>query len=151
MIRICSLAAAMAFALTGVGAHAQQAAEASPAATPAQSYQYDQAQGKSLYENTCMACHGATGAGVPGTFPPLKANPVVLDPDPTQQIKSVLFGLHGPIKVNGQEYNGFMPPFGDGLSDTDIANLINYERSSWGNDGKHMTPDQAAALRAAGS
>ncbi|HEX7386346.1 MAG TPA: cytochrome c [Castellaniella sp.] len=155
MARAYPLIVAAIFSLVAVNAQGQDIAptaaarQAEPivAANSTPAYQYSSALGQSLYENTCMACHGEAGTGVPGSFPPLQGNPVVLNPDPTQQIKTVLFGVNGHITVNGTEYNGFMPPMGSGLSDTDIANLINYERSSWGNNGKHITPEQVTALR----
>lgn len=43
-----------------------------------------------------------------------------------------------------------MPPFADQLSDADIANIVNYERSSWGNHAKPATAADVAAVRAKG-
>jgi len=43
-----------------------------------------------------------------------------------------------------------MPAFGGTLSDTDIANIIDYERSAWGNHGRLVTIEQVAAERAKG-
>ena len=40
-----------------------------------------------------------------------------------------------------------MPAFGDTLSDADIANIINYERSSWGNHGAPVTAYQVSVER----
>lgn len=113
-------------------------------------YQYDAAHGEKLYGDTCAACHKDTGLGVPGAFPPLKGNPAVTDPDPTRQIETVLHGVHGPLTINGAQYNGFMPPFGGNLNDVEAADLINWERSSWGNHAKHVTPDEIATIRAGG-
>jgi mono/diheme cytochrome c family protein len=44
-------------------------------------------------------------------------------------------------------YASPMPPFGSILSDVDIADIIDYERSSWGNHGKLVTAVQVAAGR----
>jgi cytochrome c oxidase cbb3-type subunit 2 len=41
-----------------------------------------------------------------------------------------------------------MPPFSATLGDSEIANIINYERSSWGNHGNPVTVAQVAAERA---
>ena len=41
-----------------------------------------------------------------------------------------------------------MPPFGASLSDADIADVANHERTSWGNQGKVVTADQVKAARA---
>jgi len=73
----------------------------------------------------------------------------VNDPDATQHIHVVLHGLQG-ANVGGVAYASPMPPFGTTLSDADVAAIINYERSSWGNRGTPVTADQVAAQRAAG-
>ena len=119
------------------------------ASAPAGAYKFDPAHGASLYTTNCSACHQATGTGLPGAFPPLKDNPAVLNPDPAKQIDVVLHGLHGEA-INGTTYPSAMPPFGPSLSDADIADIINHERSSWGNQGKLITADQVKAGRAKG-
>ncbi|HEX7324116.1 MAG TPA: c-type cytochrome [Rhodanobacteraceae bacterium] len=124
--------------------------DAGTASAPPGPYQYDAAAGKKLYFVTYSVCHQVTGTGMAGVFPPLKGNPVVTDPDPTKQITTVLHGVSGPITVNGAKYDGTMPAFGSKLSDADIANIINYERSSWGNHARHATADEVAAVRNSG-
>lgn len=121
-----------------------------PSAAPAAGgYVYDAANGKSHFTSTCSACHQASGAGLPSAFPPLKGNPAVGDADPIVHIHTVLFGAHGVV-IDGKTYGSPMPPFAGTLSDADIANIINYERSSWGNDSAHVTSDQVAGVRAKG-
>jgi cytochrome c oxidase cbb3-type subunit 2 len=110
---------------------------------------YDAAKGKALFTTHCAACHQATGEGLPGAFPPLKGNPAVNDADPATQIRAVLHGLKG-VKVGGVAYSSAMPGFGDTLGDADIAHIVNYERTSWGNHGDLVTPAQVAAERAKG-
>jgi cytochrome c oxidase cbb3-type subunit II len=118
-----------------------------PAATTAPGAQaYDAVKGQSLFTANCAACHQATGEGLPGAFPPLKSNPVVNDADPTQHIHVVLHGLQG-ANIGGTVYSSPMPPFGTTLSDADVANIINYERSSWGNHGAPITAKQVATQR----
>ncbi len=107
---------------------------------------YDVAKGKALYIANCAACHQAGGEGLPGAFPSLKNDAVVNDPDPRMHIRVVLYGLQGS-RVRGVTYSSPMPAFGKALSDTDVANLINYERSSWGNQGEPVTAAQVAAER----
>lgn len=118
-------------------------------ATAAGGYAYDAAKGKALFDSTCAACHQASGEGVPTAFPPLKANAAVEDADPTVQLDTILHGRQGTV-IGGQKYSGVMPPFDSQLSDEDIANIANYERSAWGNHGKPVTPAEVAKLRAAG-
>jgi cytochrome c oxidase cbb3-type subunit 2 len=107
------------------------------------------AKGQTLFTATCAACHQSTGEGLAGAFPPLKGNAVVNDADATQHIHVVLHGLQGAT-VGGVAYPSPMPPFGTALSDADVASIINYERSSWGNQGTPVTAEQVAAQRAAG-
>lgn len=106
-------------------------------------------RGKQLFSANCSACHQATGAGLPGAFPPLKGDPIVNDPDPTSHIHTVLFGLQGAT-IGGAQYASPMPPFGGQLNDKDIADLIDYERSAWANHGKPVKETDVAAVRAKG-
>ncbi len=107
----------------------------------------DAAKGASLYTANCSACHQATGEGLPGAFPPLKANEVVNDDNATEHIHVVLRGLQA-TRIGGVLYGGAMPPFAGTLSDADIAAILDYERSSWGNHGKSVVAAQVAAERA---
>ena len=107
----------------------------------------DAAKGQALFTANCAACHQASGEGLPGVFPPLKGNAAVNDADPTTHIHAILHGLQG-AKVGGIVYPSPMPPFATTLSDADIAAIINYERSSWGNHGAPVTNEQVAAERA---
>ena len=89
--------------------------------------------GAKVFSNNCSSCHGAQGQGLPGTFPPLTNNPVVTG-DPNKVIGIVLGGLHGSIVVNGQTYNGTMPPWKGTLSNKDVSDVITYIRGSLGNN-----------------
>jgi cytochrome c oxidase cbb3-type subunit 2 len=108
---------------------------------------YDIAKGQALFTANCAACHQATGGGLPGVFPPLKDNPVVNEADPTEHIHVVLHGLQGK-SVGGIVYPSPMPPFNALLSDADIAGIIDYERSAWGNHSSPVTPARVAEQRA---
>ena len=82
---------------------------------------------------------------MPGTFPPLAGNPVANGPAPNM-IHIVKDGLTGAITVNGTTYNGQMPAWGSQLSNTDIAAVISYVRTSWGNHGGAVTTAQVSAV-----
>jgi cytochrome c oxidase cbb3-type subunit II len=127
------------------------AAEAPPAPPPAApaapTPAFDAAAGASLFAANCSACHGDQGAGVPDAFPPLVADPVVNDPDGTTQIRTVLHGLSGKI-IGGKHYDAAMPPFADVITDQQIADIIDHERSSWGNHAKLVTAPDVATQRA---
>jgi mono/diheme cytochrome c family protein len=96
----------------------------------------------------CAACHQATGLGVPGAYPPLAGSEWLLN-NPEVPIRIVLHGLQGPITVKNTNFNNAMTPFGDQLSDAEIAAIITYERSSWGNAASKITAEQVASVRAA--
>ena len=123
------------------------AAMPAASAPAAGGYAYDAAKGKAAFDSTCAACHQASGEGVPGAFPPLKGNAAVENADPTAQLDTILHGRSGTV-IGGQKYSGVMPEFASQLSDADVADIANYERSAWGNNGKPVTPDEVAAIRA---
>lgn len=126
-------------------------ASSAPAASGAATggYTFDPAKGKSLFEANCSACHQSTGEGIPTAFPPLVKNPAVLAADPTLQIDTILHGAHGKV-IDGKSYSGTMTAFASQLTDVDIANVANHERTSWGNHAKLVTPAEVATLRAKG-
>lgn len=107
---------------------------------------YNAANGQALYTINCSVCHGANGEGRSGLDPPIKGSGVVTKDDPTKHILVVLNGLQG-AKAGGVLYASPMPPFGSILGDVEIADIIDYERSSWGNHGKLVTAAQVAAER----
>lgn len=105
--------------------------------------------GKRVFTANCMACHQANGQGVPGVYPPLAGSEFVLKPEHEKHIiKIVLHGLNGPITVKGANFNNAMTPFGGLLKDDQIANVLTYVRSEWGNNAPAVTPEQVSALRA---
>jgi len=108
----------------------------------------DAPKGQAAYAARCSACHQGNGEGLPGAFPPLKGSGVVTKDDGTKHIRIVLDGLQGG-KAGGVAYASVMPAFAAVLSDAEIADIINFERSSWGNHGKPVTAGQVAAERAA--
>lgn len=108
------------------------------------------ALGAELYRTSCASCHQANGQGVPNTFPPLAGNPVVIDRDPEEHIRIVLFGekAHGR---GGDKFPGQMPAWADQLSDEEVAAVVNHERTSWGNGAPTVTTEQVARTRAGAS
>jgi mono/diheme cytochrome c family protein len=109
--------------------------------------------GKKQYEAVCITCHQATGLGQPGVFPPLAGSEWVNGSD-DRLIRVVVYGLQGPIKVMGVDYNGAaMPAIGKvagsgfNLSDEKIAAVLTYIRQQWGNSTAAITTEQVAAVR----
>ena len=88
--------------------------------------------GAPIYTAQCAACHQATGAGIPGAFPPLANHVGDLYAADRDYLPLVLVGgLMGPIEVAGMSYNGLMPAFPQ-LGDAEIAALLNHVLTAWG-------------------
>lgn len=104
------------------------------------------ARGEAIYMRQCAACHQASGQGLPGVFPPLAGSDFIVN-NRQQSIEALLFGLAGPITVNGVNYNGVMPSFGH-FSDADLSAVLSYVFTSWGNTVEPADVDEVAAARA---
>lgn len=119
------------------------------------STEWDEALGEQTYTN-CVACHQPNGQGVPSAFPPQAGHaPEIYNVEGgrTYMIHTVLWGLQGEIVVDGTTYNGIMTPWGALLDDEQIASVLNYVLTSWGNDAlledfTPITPEEVAAERA---
>ena len=110
------------------------------------------ARGQTVYMQVCFACHQPTGLGLPGMFPPLAGSDWVAAKKPDRIIRMVLHGFTGPITLNGRPFASpapLMPPQGAALSDTQIADVLTYVRSSFGNKAAAVTPAEVAAIREA--
>jgi cytochrome c oxidase subunit 2 len=94
------------------------------------------ARGEKVYASNCVACHQATGKGAPPAFPPLAGSKIVNGPG-QGQIDLVL---------NGKP-NTAMVAFGKQLNDTEIAAVITFTRSSWGNKASEVQPAEVKARR----
>lgn len=102
--------------------------------------------GAEIYRKSCSSCHQKNGQGMPNIFPSLVGNDVVLSDDPSEHIKTILFGLSGK-KINGVNYITPMPGMSVQLSDKEISAVINHERTSWGNRSKLVTAEQVQKIR----
>ncbi len=104
--------------------------------------------GQQLYTLYCSACHGTDGKGATGgAFPPLAGSPWVAG-DADRAVKLTLKGLTGPVEVLGKIYNLEMPPQGAVLPDDQLAAILTYVRSAWGNSASPVTADFVKAIRA---
>lgn len=83
---------------------------------------------------------------MPGMFPPLAKSDYLMA-DTSRVIETVLNGLNGPLQVNGENYNATMPPMGH-LKDEEIADILSYVRSSWGNAANPVSAAEVVAVRA---
>jgi alcohol dehydrogenase (quinone), cytochrome c subunit len=129
-----------------------------PASTQQAAYTYDDATttaletGKSLdaggklYNGYCLTCHGADGKGQVPFLPPLAGNPVVLDNDPSSLVNLVLNGAQ-TIVAKGEPDSYRMPQYRVQLTDGEIASVLSFVRSAWGNAAPPVTADQVKQLR----
>lgn len=97
------------------------------------------ARGKSIYSNNCAQCHLPTGKGIPKVYPPLRRSDW-LTKKRTESIQAVKYGLSGEITVNGNTYDNIMTPMG--LSDQEVADVLNYVMNTWGNKQEKMVSSE---------
>ncbi|WP_246660983.1 MULTISPECIES: c-type cytochrome [unclassified Tardiphaga] len=104
--------------------------------------------GKPIYDRQCASCHGTEGAGKPPHYPLLAGNQSIQMSSSVNAIRMVLNGGFPPAtKGNPMPYG--MPPFAHVLSDDEIAAVVTYIRTSWGNRGAPVSARQANELRSA--
>lgn len=98
--------------------------------------------GKALYVANCQSCHQENGEGLKGAFPPLKGSSVVTGANLQLYVDVIMNGYDARA-----EY-GVMAPIGSNLefNEHQVAALINYERTSWGNSGKTVTPEEVKKI-----
>lgn len=106
----------------------------------------DSKPGAALYVDNCAACHRTDGSGYARFFPELRGNPVVMSDDATSLIHIVLTGNTLP-GVRGAPSSITMPPFGWRLNDQQVADVVNFIRSSWGNSAPAVTAKDVAEVR----
>ena len=95
------------------------------------------ARGEKVYSTNCAACHGATGKGVPGHFPPIAGSPIATGP----------VDVHLDITMNGKPGTA-MQAFAKQLGDLDLAAVVTFQRNSFGNaTGDVVQPVAVKALR----
>ncbi|XAH21742.1 cytochrome c [Xylophilus sp. GW821-FHT01B05] len=133
------------------GSGAAPAAAVAPAADPTAMALRDgkvEQRGALVYLNNCSACHRSDGQGAQRTFPTLARNSAVAAKDPTSLIRLVLQGSAMPYTTEAPSELG-MPGFGWRLTDDNVADLLSFVRSSWGNKAAAVTPQEVAKVRSA--
>jgi mono/diheme cytochrome c family protein len=115
---------------------AQDAAPGASASMLSAGFKFTEASGEGLYANVCQACHMPDGKGAvgAGAYPPLAGD---------KALEAGRYPLY--VVVNGQRA---MPPLGDMLSDEQVAAVVNYVRTHFGNDySDAATADDVKAVR----
>jgi mono/diheme cytochrome c family protein len=101
--------------------------------------------GQAIYEALCLNCHQAGGQGLSGVYPPLAKSEWVAG-DPQTLIKLTIHGLAGPTKVLGKDY-GLVPMPPMGLDDQQLADVLTYVRSAFGNQAPAVKVEDVKAVR----
>jgi mono/diheme cytochrome c family protein len=103
--------------------------------------------GEIAYNKNCAYCHRPTGNGIDGAFPPLAGNRIITK-DKAYNIMVMLYGHKGGLCVNEMKYDNTMPSWSH-LDDNEIAYIINYYLTSWGNEknlAQGLTPVTASDI-----
>jgi mono/diheme cytochrome c family protein len=106
----------------------------------------DSKPGASVYIDNCAACHRTDGHGYTKVFPALAGNPVLQSQDPTSLIHIVLKG--GTLPATHTAPSTFtMPGFAWRLSDQEVADVVSFIATSWGNKGGPVKASDVMAVR----
>lgn len=134
--------------LMAMATYLKKLPDSTPTSTEAPSPRRDAGaleRGARLYDQRCAYCHGDAGQGVPGAFPPLAGNRAVNLETPVNLIQMVRQGGYLPATAGNPRPFG-MPPFGHVLDDSEIADVLTYVRSAWGNDAPAVTARDTVRL-----
>ncbi|MGJ7484382.1 c-type cytochrome [Variovorax sp. LT2P21] len=127
--------------LTAMAAYLKKLPDGTPPSTETPPQRRDAGtleRGARLYDQRCAYCHGDAGQGVAGAYPPLAGNRAVNLETPVNLIQMVRHGGFLPATAGNPRPFG-MPPFGHVLDDNEIADVLTYVRSAWGNDAPAVT------------
>ncbi|WP_143749479.1 c-type cytochrome, partial [Caballeronia arvi] len=102
--------------------------------------------GTGIFLSFCAKCHGPDGMGKPNKYPRLAGNPTVLAPDVTSLVRLVVEGGGAPRTERGPQPEK-MPAFGPKLTSEEIAHVLTFVRSMWGNEAAPVTSRDVASLR----
>lgn len=103
-------------------------------------------RGGEIYGRICTACHQPHGRGLAPDFPPLAGSEWVNGPS-APVVLAVIHGLSGPVSVTGKTYNGIMPP-NPTFTDQEVADVLTFIRTSFGNEAAPVSAAEVKALRA---
>lgn len=96
-------------------------------------------RGNEIYTDFCMSCHLPNGEGVKNVYPPLAKSDYLIKKR-EESIRGIKYGLEGEIVVNGITYNSNMAALG--LSDDEVADVMNYITNSWGNKNNKIVTEE---------
>ncbi|MBD8150962.1 cytochrome c [Pseudomonas fluorescens] len=102
--------------------------------------------GDHTYATRCASCHGLDGKGQPEWMPPLAGATSALARESASAINITLNGSQRVVAA-GLPDAYRMPAFREQLSDQEIAEVLTYMRSNWGNHGDAIDAQAVSKLR----
>jgi mono/diheme cytochrome c family protein len=102
--------------------------------------------GAGIYLSYCAKCHGGEAQGMPQKYPKLAGNPAVLGPDTTSLIRLMIEGGNSPDTQHGPPRKN-MPAYAGMLTNTEIAQVLTFIRTTWGNNASPVTTRDVILLR----
>ncbi|NTJ11613.1 c-type cytochrome [Rhizobium lusitanum] len=102
--------------------------------------------GAQTYAARCAFCHGNDGRGRGEWISPLAGVSSVLSPESASVVNIALNGS-GRVVASGLPDTYRMPSFRQSLTDKELAEVLTYIRSSWGNSASAVSADSVAKLR----
>lgn len=107
-----------------------------------------QRPGSGFYMSYCAKCHQADGGGVPLKYPKLAGNPAVLGADTTSLIRLLVEGGNSPDTQGGPKRQK-MPSFAGKLTNSEMAQVLSFVRTTWGNNAAAVTTRDVDSVRSA--
>ncbi|MBB5463131.1 cytochrome c [Paraburkholderia sp. Cpub6] len=104
--------------------------------------------GAGIYASYCARCHQMDGAGVPNKYPRLAGNPAVLSASSASLVRLLVEGGGSPHTESGPEPRK-MPSFAGKLTDTEMARVLTFVRTTWGNTAGPVTRNDVSSVRGA--
>jgi mono/diheme cytochrome c family protein len=94
--------------------------------------------GEVAYENYCASCHGNDGKGVGELVPPVYQSSLLKE-NPDQLACIIIYGMQGPVEVNGVIYNQPMLGLEGQISEMELTNLVNFLLQEWNDVEERQT------------
>jgi mono/diheme cytochrome c family protein len=139
---------AVAVYLKALPAHLGEVVTSTPDAAATEAKNNLSPLGQKIYDAQCALCHANSGQGKPPNFPPLANNQSIQMTSSVNPIRMVLNGGYAPGTIKNPTPYG-MPPFAQLLSDVEIAAVVTYIRTAWGNHGTPVSVQEVNMLRSA--
>lgn len=105
-------------------------------------------KGGKFYSRYCASCHGGTGAGSAGQYPTLIGSKWATG-NGHSTVAVLLNGIKAGEGISGKKYSNVMAAWGPQLNDYQMAAVLTYVRTSWGNEASPIHPDFVKEQRAA--